>query len=327
MALAVMMGALGVAATQSSVSNLESVFVWSALIASMLRYATPLIFAAIGGMFSERSGVVNIGLEGMLLVGAFFGFLGADKLDSWVWGIVTAAVAGGLLALIHAVVSIHLRADQILSGTAIWFLALGLTGYLFVDIYGPEGTPGGVSTIPSVDLGFLDGIPILEGFSNLNLLIWVGLLLVPLSYYAIFRTAFGLRLRSVGEHPRAAETVGLSVYRIRYTAVVLSGVLAGLGGAFVSIGFVNSFSENMIAGQGFIALAALIFGNWRPGGLFAAALLFGFSSAIAQRLPVYSDSLAVLFQSLPYLLTLIAVAGVIRRPRPPAAVGIPYVRS
>ena len=131
----------------------------------------------------------------------------------------------------------------------------------------------------------------------------------------------------MGEHPRAAETVGLSVYRIRYTAVILSGILAGLGGAFLSIGFVNSFSENMTAGAGFIALAALIFGNWRPKGLFLACLLFGFSSAIADRLPVYSDSLAVLFETLPYVLTLIAVAGVVGRPRPPAAIGIPYVRS
>jgi simple sugar transport system permease protein len=270
---------------------------------------------------------VNIGLEGMLLIGAFFGLLAADKLGAWWWGVLVAAVAGGLLALIHAVVSIHLRADQILSGTAVWFLAVGLTGYLYIDIYGPEGTPSDISAIPDVDLGFLDGIPVLEGFANLNLLVWVGLLMLPVTYYVVFRTAFGLRLRSVGEHPRAAETVGLSVYRIRYTAVVISGVLGGLGGAFLSIGFVNSFSEEMTAGTGFIALAALIFGNWRPQGLFVAALLFGFASAIAQRLPVYSDSLAVLFQTLPYLLTLIAVAGLVRRPRPPAAVGIPYVRS
>ena len=158
-------------------------------------------------------------------------------------------------------------------------------------------------------------------------MIWLGLLLCIASYYVIFRTPLGLHLRSVGEHPRAAETVGLSVYKIRYTAVILSGVLAGLGGAFLSIGFLHSFSENMTAGIGFIALAALIFGNWRPKGLFLACLLFGFSSAIADRLPVYSDSLAVLFQTLPYVLTLIAVAGVVGRPRPPAAVGIPYERS
>jgi ABC-type uncharacterized transport system permease subunit len=328
MALALMLGALGIAATHSSVSNLESVFIWGTLVAAMLRYATPLILAGIGGMFSERSGVVNIGLEGMLLVGAFFGFLGADKLGNWVWGVVLAIIAGAVLALIHAVVSIHLRADQILSGTGVWLLGWGLTGYLFIDIYGPEGTPGTVSAVPDVHLAFLDSVPFFgEALGDLNLLIWFALLMVPLSYWIVFRTAFGLRLRSVGEHPRAAETVGLSVYRIRYTGVIISGILAALGGAFLSIGFVDSFSENMSRGQGFIALAALIFGNWRPRGIFFAALLFGSASAIAQRLPVYSESLAVLFQTLPYLLTLIAVAGVIRRPRPPAAVGIPYVRS
>ncbi len=209
-----------------------------------------------------------------------------------------------------------------------WFLAIGLTGYLFVDIYGPEGTPGDIPAIPDVELGFLDGVPFIgEAFGSLNLMIWVAFILLIAAYYAIFRTPFGLHLRSAGEHPRAAETVGLSVYRIRYTAVILSGVLAGLGGAFLSIGFLNSFSEKMTAGAGFIALAALIFGNWRPKGLFLACLLFGLSSAIADRLPVYSGSLAVLFETLPYVLTLIAVAGVVGRPRPPAAIGIPYERQ
>lgn len=321
-------GVIGVAATQSSVSNLESVVVWSALTASMLRFATPLIFAALGGMFSERSGVVNIGLEGMLLMGAFFGFLGADKMGSWVWGVVFAAVAGAALAAVHAVVAIHLRGDQILSGTAVWFLGIGLTGYLFIDVYGPEGTPGGVSAIPDVELGFLDPVPYFgDAFGSLNLMIWVALALVVVSYFVMFRTPFGLRLRSAGEHPEAAEAVGLSVYRIRYTAVILSGVLAGLGGAFLSIGFVNSFNERMTAGSGFIALAALIFGNWRPKGLFLACLLFGSSSAIAQRLPVYSESYAILFEALPYVLTLIAVAGIVGRPRPPAAVGIPFQKK
>ncbi|CAN0489572.1 unnamed protein product, partial [Phaeothamnion confervicola] len=198
------------------------------------------------------------------------------------------------------------------SGTAVWFLGLGLTGYLFIYIYGPEVSPGTISGVPDVHLGFLDGVAFFgDAFGDLNLLVWVALALVVVSYYVMFRTAFGLRLRSVGEHPRAAESVGLSVYKIRYTAVIISGILAGLGGAFLSIGFLDSFSENMTAGAGFIALAALIFGNWRPQGLFAAALLFGSASAIADRLPVYSGSLAVLFKALPYVLTLIAVAGVI----------------
>ena len=299
----------------------------------MLRYATPLTFAAVGGMFSERSGVVNIGLEGMMLMGAFFAILAADKLDSWPLGILAAAVAGGLTALIHAFVSISLRADQIVSGTAINFLALGVTGYFFIDVYGDQGTPGeGIPRIPTVNLDFLSSIPgigtfLEDVFGNLNLMVWLSFVLLIVSYFVIFKSPAGLRLRAVGEHPRAADTVGISVYTTRYVAVVISGMLAALGGAYLSIGFLGSFNENMTAGRGFIALAALIFGNWRPLGLFGAALLFGFSSALAQRLPEYSTSGAVLFQALPYVLTLIAVAGVIGRSIPPAAVGRPYVKQ
>jgi general nucleoside transport system permease protein len=324
---------LGYAATLSGVAKLDSVVVWSALFAATLRYATPLTFAAIGGMFSERSGVVNIGLEGMMLMGAFFGILAADKLNSWEAGLAAAALAGGLTALVHAFVSISLRADQIVSGTAINFLALGVTGYFFIDVYGEQGTPGeGIPRIPDVNLDFLGSIPGLgnfleDVFGHLNLMIWLSFVLIVVSYIVMFRSPIGLRLRSVGEHPRAADTVGISVYTTRYIAVVVSGMLAALGGAYLSIGFLGSFNENMTAGRGFIALAALIFGNWRPFGAFGAALLFGFSQALAQRLPAYSDSGAVLFSALPYVLTLIAVAGVIGRSIPPAAIGRPYVKQ
>ncbi|MFN8109238.1 MAG: hypothetical protein U0Y82_05235 [Thermoleophilia bacterium] len=327
-AAAVLLGVIGVLATHSGMDNLNSVVVWSALTASMLRYATPLIFTSLGGLFSERSGVVNIGLEGMMLTGAFFGILGAQRSGSWVVGVLAAILAGAVMALIHAVISIHLRADQIVSGTAINFLASGVTGYLFIQLYGPEGTPADIPGIPTVHLGFIKGVPYFgDAFGDLNLMIWVAFALVIAVYFVVFRTPFGLRLRAVGEHPRAAETLGLSVYGTRYTGVLISGVLAALGGAFLSIGFENSFNENMTGGAGFIALAALIFGNWHPRGAFLASLLFGFSSAVADRLPVYSDSAAVLFTTVPYILTLIAVGGVIGRPRPPAAVGIPYVRS
>ncbi|HEX5583024.1 MAG TPA: ABC transporter permease [Gaiella sp.] len=315
-------------ATRSEVGKLETVVVWSALFAAMLRYATPLIFAALGGMFSERSGVVNIGLEGMMLMGAFFGIMGADKLDSWFLGLLVALVSGGAAALVHAIWSVHLRVDQIISGFAINFLALGLTGYLFIDIYGQEGTPTDIPSIPDVHLAFLDGIPFFgDIFGNLNLMIWIALILIPVSWFVLFKTPLGLRIRAVGEHPRAADTVGIDVYRIRYGAVIASGMLAAAGGAFLSIGFVGSFNENMTAGRGFIALAAVIFGNWRPFGAAAACLLFGFSSALAQRLPEYSASAAVLFQALPYVLTLIAVAGVIGRSIPPAADGRPYKKQ
>ncbi len=319
--------ALGYLATRSGIGKLETVVVWGALLASMLRFATPLIFGALGGMFSERSGVVNVGLEGMMLMGAFFAIMAADKLDSWALGLLVGVLSGGAAGLLHAIWSIHFRADQIISGFAINFLALGLTGYLFIDIYGQEGTPTDIPSIPNVHLAFLgDGI-LGDVFGNLNLMIWVALLLVPLSWVVLFKTPLGLRLRAVGEHPRAADTVGIDVYAIRYGAVVASGMLAAAGGAFLSIGFVNSFNENMTAGRGFIALAAVIFGNWRPFGAAAACLLFGFSSALAQRLPEYSPSAAVLFQALPYVLTLIAVVGVLGRSTPPAAAGRPYQKQ
>jgi general nucleoside transport system permease protein len=331
-ALGVVAMALGVLALQSSEAKLDVVVVWSALLASMLRYATPLTFAAIGGMFSERSGVVNIALEGMMLSGAFFGILAAQKTGSWPLGLLAAMGAGATLALIHAFFSIHLRADQIVSGTAINFLALGVTGYFFVDVFGEEGTPEGIPRIPDVNLP-LEKIPTGVGdflddvLGQLNLMIWLSFLLLIVSYIVMFKTPVGLRIRAVGEHPRAADTVGISVYGVRYAAVVVSGILAALGGAYLSIGFLGSFNENMTAGRGFIALAALIFGAWRPFGAFSAALLFGFSSALAQRLPEYSGSAATLFQALPYVLTLIAVAGVIGRSIPPAAIGRPYIKQ
>lgn len=319
---------MGYLATRSGVEHLENVVVWSALFAAMLRYATPLVFASIGGMFSERSGVVNIGLEGMMLTGAFFGIWGADRTGSWVLGVLIAALAGGLLALVHAFFAIHLRADQIVGGTAVNFLALGITGYLFIDIYKGEGTPSDVPEIPDVHLGFLkDWYFVGPILGQLNLMIWLALATIVVAWLVMFKTPVGLRIRAVGEHPRAADTVGISVYGVRYAAVTLSGMLAALGGAYLSVGFVNSFNQNMTAGRGFIALAALIFGNWRPAGAAAAALLFGFSSALAQRLPEYSESAAVLFQALPYVLTLIAVAGVIGRSIPPAAVGRPYEKQ
>ncbi len=317
----------GIAATRSGESHLAEVVVWSALLASTLRYATPLTLGALGGLFSERAGVINIALEGMMLIGAFFGAWGADVTGSWLAGIVIAVVAGSLFAAIHAIFTVSFRADQIVSGTALNLLALGITGYLYVDIYGTQGTPDNLPSVPDVHLP-IKSIPLIgDVFGQLNLMIWLTLALVLVTWVVVFRTTTGLRLRSVGENPLAAETAGLSVVRTRYLAVMTSGGLAAMGGAFLSIGFVHSFSQNMTAGRGFIALAALIFGRWRPGGALAATLLFGFGSALAQRLPVFSPSGAVLFQALPYVLTLIAVTGVIGRSIPPAALGRPLPRS
>jgi simple sugar transport system permease protein len=319
---------LGMLATRSSVSNLDSVVTWGSLIGSTLVWATPLCYAAVGGMINERSGVVNIGLEGMMLAGAFFACLGADKFGSWEMGIVIAAVAGAGFALVHAFFSIHLRADQIVGGTAINFLALGVTGYFFIQVYGANGTPGNLPRIPNANIpGLKEHTFLGDSIGHLNYMIWASFALLIVAQVVLFHTPVGLRLRAVGEHPRAADTVGISVYLTRYVAVIVSGILAALGGAYLSIGFVGSFGENMTAGRGFIALAAVIFGNWRPFGAYAAAILFGASTALSFRLATYSDSASVLFQALPYILTLIAVAGVIGRPVPPAAVGRPYTKQ
>ena len=328
---AVVVGAIGILlgllATRSSEGHLDSVVTWGSLIGSTLVWATPLCYAAVGGMINERSGVINIGLEGMMLAGAFFACLGADKFDSWGMGLLIAAIAGAGFALVHAFFAIHLRADQIVGGTAINFLALGVTGYFFIQVYGANGTPGDLPRIPNVDLGLGRHTFFGDAIGRLNIMIWASFALLIVAHIVLFHTPLGLRLRAVGEHPRAADTVGISVYLTRYVAVTVSGILAALGGAYLSIGFVGSFGENMTAGRGFIALAAVIFGNWRPFGAYAAAILFGASTALSFRLAVYSDAASVLFQSLPYVLTLIAVAGVIGRPVPPAAVGRPYAKQ
>jgi simple sugar transport system permease protein len=305
-------------------TTLEAV-VTGGLVASTLRFATPLAYAAMGGIFSERSGVVNIGLEGMMLMGAFFAVWGSIWSGSWVVGVLTAMISGGLLAFIHGVFSIHLRADQIVSGFAVNLLALGLTGYLYSSIY-PDGTPTDrVDRVPTLEdaFGFLSWIP----GADLSLLVWTMFVVVILAFVVLFKTPIGLRIRSVGEHPRAADTVGISVYGVRYAAVVTSGVLAALGGAFLSIGFTGRFAENMTSGRGYIALAAVIFGKWRPGWAFVATLLFGFGFALAIPLQREADISSNLISTLPYVLTLIAVAGVIGRSIPPAAVGRPYVKQ
>jgi len=318
---------LGIVATRSGTGNLEAVFD-ATLIAQTLGLATPLLFGAMGGIFSERSGVVNIGLEGMMLMGAFWGLYGSDKGGTWAVGLLVAAAAGGLLALVYAFFAIHLRADQIVGGTAVNFLALGITGYFFVQLFNNAPVQNGVSLLPNVN--FLSGSHFFgAAIGGLSILTWAGFVLVILTYVVLFKTPLGLRIRACGEHPRAADTVGINVYAIRYGCVGLSGMLAALGGIYLSLGPQGNgtFIFNITNGRGFIALAAMIFGNWRPAGAFGAALLFGFSSALALRLQVYSPQAATLFQALPYVLTLIAVAGVIGRTVAPAADGKPYVRQ
>jgi simple sugar transport system permease protein len=208
------------------------------------------------------------------------------------------------------------------------FLALGITGYVFIDVYGDQGTPPNVSMVPDVSIPGIRSIPGIAGvFGSLNMMIWLLFALIVAVHVVLFHTPLGLRIRAVGEHPRAADTVGIPVFGVRYAAVIASGMLAALGGAYLSIGFVGSFDQDMTAGRGFIALAAMIFGKWRPFGAFGACLLFGFASGLADRLQSSANVSVNLLSTLPYVLTLIALVGLIGRSRPPAADGRPYVKE
>ena len=317
---------LGILATRSGTGNLETVFD-ATLIAQTFGLATPLVFGAIAGMFSERSGVINIGLEGMMLMGAFWGVYGADRGGTWIVGLLIGMASGGLLALVYAYFAIHLRADQIVGGTAVNFLAVGITGYFFQQFYDGQ-VSGDVSTVPNLHIAGLGNF-LENSIGDLSLLTWASFVLVIVAYVVLFKTPLGLRIRACGEHPRAADTVGINVYLIRYGCVILSGLLVAVGGVYLSLGPQGNgtFIFDMTSGKGFIALAAMIFGNWRPAGAFAAALLFGFTSALALKLQVYSPQASALFGILPYVLTLIAFAGVIGRVVPPKAEGKPYAKQ
>ena len=294
------------------------------LLSSTIRNATPLIFAALGGMFSERSGVVNIGLEGLMLISAFAGVVGASLSGSAVVGLGTGLAAGLLFALIHALMCVTFEADQIISGTAINLLALGGTAFLMVEIFGSGGTSPRVEGFKEVPIPLLSDIPIVgPALFNQSLLVYLMYILIPITFFVVFRTPFGLRLRATGEVPEAVDTAGVSVWRMRYYGVGLSGLLAACGGVYMSMGILSAFTENMTAGRGFIALAALIFGRWNPIGAAAAALLFGFGLAVTFQVPQEAIPLEFI-QMLPYILTIVALAAFGGRAIAPAAIGKPY---
>ena len=294
------------------------------ILESTVRNSTPLIFAALGGLFSERSGVVNIGLEGLMLISAFFGVVGAHFTGSALVGLFAALGAGLIFALIHALMCITFEADQIISGTAINILALGGTGFLMVTIFGSGGTSPRVNGFGSVAIPLLSDIPVIgTALFDQSLLVYLMFILIPVVYFVVFRTSFGLRLRATGEVPEAVDTAGVNVQRMRYYGVALSGLLAACGGVYLSMGLLTAFTEGMTGGRGFIALAALIFGRWNPIGAAGAALLFGFAQAITYR--VSEQTVPVEFiQMFPFVLTIIALAAFGGRAIAPAAIGKPY---
>jgi general nucleoside transport system permease protein len=295
-----------------------------AVLASSLRQATPLVLGAMCGLMGERSGVINIGIEGQMLMSAFIGFLAnvytGDLFLAVLAGIVTGAILGALLAFM----SVTLKIDQIIGGTVINILALGLTGYFYTA---GLTTKGKLLPIP---LGPLAKIPLIGPvlFNNPPIT-YATIILVFVVHYVLFHTRWGLRTRAVGEHPRAADTVGINVYMMRYANVILGGAIAGLAGAFLTLEAVGSFERAMTNGRGFVALAVMIFGKWTPFGAWGAALLFGFASAMQTQLQ-FGGEVNIPHQfigMLPYLLTIIVLAGFGGRARPPAADGVPYEKE
>jgi simple sugar transport system permease protein len=278
------------------------------LLASAVRQATPLLLAALGGLYSERSGVINIALEGLMLAGAFTAATVTHFSGSpWI-GLAAGVGAGVLVALVHGVACIRFKADQVVSGTAINILFVGVPALLSGALF--EST-GATPQLPQGQLMPL--APIVLAFA-----------LVPVTWYVLNRTPFGLRLRAVGENPEAADTAGVNVARVRFLAVMLSGALAAIGGAYLSIGQSSLFARNMTAGRGFIALAALIFGKWRPVQTMLACLLFGFAEALAIQMQGVSRVPVQFIQIVPYVLTIVVLAGFIGHSRAPRALGTPY---
>lgn len=310
------------------------------IIPTTIAYAAPLIFTAIGGVFSERSGVVNIGLEGLMVMGAFIGIVFnlffVDTFGSWTpWvALLVAMVVSALFSVMHAVASISFRADQVVSGVAINMLGIAIALFTVKMIFGKGQTDFIQEKIPRINIPFLQDIPVLGPmfFKSVYGSSILAIAVAILAWFVIYKTPFGLRLRSVGEHPMAADTMGINVTKIRYIAVIISGGLAGIGGAVYSQTMTGDFGHATINGQGFMALAAMIFGKWHPIGAMAAALFFGFAQALAisagsidvefiQKIP------SVVFLILPYALTILALAGFIGKANAPKASGTPYIKG
>tara|TARA_R110000868_G_scaffold73117_9_gene212434 strand:+ start:260 stop:1234 length:975 start_codon:yes stop_codon:yes gene_type:complete len=313
------------------------------LLDSMVRLSVPLLFAALAGLFSERSGIFDISLEGKMLGAAFGAAAAAYVTDSATLGLLAGILVSVALALVHGFASISQRGNQIVSGVAINFIALGLTVLLGQAWFSQGGrTPQlgangrfGELTLPFADT--LSGLPIIgtlyEGIlSGHNILVYLAFLSVPLSWWVLFRTRFGLRLRAVGENPAAVDTAGISVIWLRYRAVIVCGVLTGFAGTYLSIAQASGFTKDMTAGRGFIALAALIFAKWKPVPVMMACLLFGLLQAIPIQYPRISlPGIGIVpgqvMQALPYVLTVVLLAGFIGKATPPKAGGVPYVKE
>jgi simple sugar transport system permease protein len=322
LAFAVFVIAMMVWATAGAEFNLESM-----LVATVSRM-TPIALGALSGILCERSGVVNIGIEGMLLGGAFTGVVVGSMYGSWA-GLIAATLTGGLFALLLAVLAINYKVDQIIIGFVINIFVLGLTSFLSTQVLVPKPELNDAPVFPTIDIPVLGSIPIIGPvFFNQTIIVYGMYVLIGVVTYLLFRTRWGLRTRAVGENPKAADSLGISVAKVRYTAVVFGGMVGGFAGAWFTLGTVGRFDQNMTAGRGFIGLAAMIFGGWNPIGAFFAAMIFGFFDSLQQKFAVIGTVIPSEFLAMtPYLVTIIVVAGLIGRRRPPAADGVPYEKE
>jgi ABC-type uncharacterized transport system permease subunit len=299
------------------------------MLSASVLLAVPIILGSYSGILCERAGVVNIAIEGMMLMAAMVGALvGSVTHSIWI-GLFAAILSSMLLAFVHAVLSIKYKIDQIISGTVINIFSTGMTSFLsskFLQTYQElNATP----VFPRIPIPLLADIPVIGPlFFNSNLFVYMMYIVLIVLQVALFRTKWGLRMRSVGEHPKAADTLGINVFKTRYMAVILGGLVAGIAGAFFTLGSVGRFDEGMTAGQGFIGLAAMIFGNWTPVGSFGAGLLFGFAAAISSKLTILGTGIPPQFMGMaPYLTTMVILAGIVGRGQGPAADGVPYEKE
>jgi simple sugar transport system permease protein len=309
-------------------STAEQQFNLTSMLVATVSRCTPIALGALSGILCERSGVVNIGIEGMLLGGAFTGVVIGSLVGGWI-GLVAASLTGGVLALLLAVLAVNFKVDQIIIGVVINILVLGLTSFISSQVLVKNPDLNNAPIFPSIKIPVLGDIPIIGPmFFNQTIIVYGMFILIGSVTYLLFRTRWGLRTRSVGENPLAADSLGVSVPKVRYLSVIYGGLVGGFAGAWFTLGTVGRFDEGMTGGRGFIGLAAMIFGAWNPVGALGAAMVFGFSESLSEKLslldiPIPTEFLAMI----PYLVTIVVVAGLVGRARPPAADGQPYSKE
>ena len=309
--------------------NILQILISVGLYSSAVRLATPLLFAALGGVIAERAGVLTFCAEGLMLIGAFFAVLGSSLTNNVWLGIAMGMAASGLVSLIYAFLVVTIRANQIVSSVALNIFAMGITSFLFSSIFGVLQVPMRVAKLTVWSIPYLSQIPFLGPvlFKHVPL-VYLSLLILPLVHFILYRTKWGLNVRSVGEHPHAADSLGVNVFRIRYQTILIAGLMAGIGGAFLSIGQLGTFVDNMVSGRGFIAYTTIVFGKWTPIGTFLGCLLFGFADSLQMRFQGLGINIpGQIFIATPYIITLIILAFYVGHAVMPAASAKPFSRE